>query len=387
MKKLFFLILTFIAFSYCLIAQPGPNDVRADVLTPKGSTVVAWILAEDSWKLRSDYDADYAFFYPNATQIKTYDGLSSTKKFNCHGFAWLRSVEGIDRWIGTGWSAPHDIPDPEMIYMTDGSYEKATGHVYPGKVFWGGYGEDHSAITTSHPDTVISKWKWWPLMKHHKDDNPFGPSSNYLYYVKAPIYPTHCENCIFEPDKGELALDCGGPCPPCQDALNNKTINQNSLQSENYAFENISTSGNVVLNSGGEVFFMSGDHITLNSGFKIESGTTFKAVINKNPAELTRRFRKVCVLIPNAFTPNGDGINDTFEVDVAGVVHISITIVNRSGKEVWRYSKNIYEDGKTYLWNGGDSPTGVYYFELKATSYDGKIELFGKYNDPIHLFR
>lgn len=59
MKKLIILLLTCIAFSYSLKAQcnlPVPKDVRADVSTPNGKNVAAWILEEDPLSVRQDND-------------------------------------------------------------------------------------------------------------------------------------------------------------------------------------------------------------------------------------------------------------------------------------------------------------------------------------------
>ena len=42
--------------------------------------------------------------------------------------------------------------------------------------------------------------------------------------------------------------------------------------------------------------------------------------------------------IPNAFTPNNDGINDGFQVVISDVVYFEINIFNSWGEEVY-YSK------------------------------------------------
>ena len=157
-----------------------------DIFTPNGSPVVTFLMDEQSDYLRSYYDSCYISAYPNATPMEKFGTYYSTRKFNCHGYAWLRVGQGIDRWIGTGHKDWGDIDDPEKIYMTDGSYVPVPQSIYPGKVYWGGTNEDHSAITTNHPDTVISKWNEWPLMKHKLNYSPFGGSSNLEYYIFAP---------------------------------------------------------------------------------------------------------------------------------------------------------------------------------------------------------
>jgi hypothetical protein len=71
-----------------------------DIFTPVGNRVTTWLTCEAPDEVREYYDDFYSSRYPNAEMITVYDNLSSTRKFNCHGYAWLRVEEGIDRWIG-----------------------------------------------------------------------------------------------------------------------------------------------------------------------------------------------------------------------------------------------------------------------------------------------
>jgi gliding motility-associated-like protein len=63
--------------------------------------------------------------------------------------------------------------------------------------------------------------------------------------------------------------------------------------------------------------------------------------------------------IPNVFTPNGDGYNETFEV--LGILpgKWSLEVYNRLGKPVYRQS--AYNND----WRGEDLPSGVYYYLLR----------------------
>ena len=183
MKKIFYLFILHIVISFSI---KGQCDIRMnDIYTPNGSPVVTFLMCESSIEKRKSLDQYYAQRYPNAVQIKTYDNCSSTRKFNCHGYAWLRVEQNIDRWIGTGW--PNDIVDPEKIYITDGSYTEVSQETYPGKVFWAS--GDHTAITTEQQGIFISKWNEWPLMKHAWNYSPFG-SNNLKYYQKASPSPS-----------------------------------------------------------------------------------------------------------------------------------------------------------------------------------------------------
>jgi gliding motility-associated-like protein len=65
--------------------------------------------------------------------------------------------------------------------------------------------------------------------------------------------------------------------------------------------------------------------------------------------------------IPNAFTPNGDGINDTWEIkNLKPYKDAAINIFNRNGQKVYSsIGYNIPWDGRM---NGGNLPVGVYYY-------------------------
>ncbi|MDR3339414.1 MAG: hypothetical protein LBT25_04845 [Candidatus Symbiothrix sp.] len=174
MNKLIISFIASIVFSYSLKAQCVDTQMY-DIYTPMGSPVTTWATCESSIQIRQGFDSQYAQNYPNAQQIITYDNLSSTRKFNCHGYVWLRVEQGVDRWIG------YYVTTEEDIYMSDGSYTLVSQGTYPGKVSWGS--GDHSAITTNQQGIFISKWNEWPLMRHAWNYSPFG-SSNLKYYVR-----------------------------------------------------------------------------------------------------------------------------------------------------------------------------------------------------------
>lgn len=72
------------------------------------------------------------------------------------------------------------------------------------------------------------------------------------------------------------------------------------------------------------------------------------------------------VKIPNVFTPNGDGINDLFEIaELEYYMSNEIAIFNRYGKRV--YTRNNYQGD----WDGGNLKDGVYFYILRAKGYFG----------------
>lgn len=78
--------------------------------------------------------------------------------------------------------------------------------------------------------------------------------------------------------------------------------------------------------------------------------------------------------VPNAFTPNGDGINDVFKVKEGyeSIVEFHAQVFTRSGKRIYEWSDPADGWDGTMNGNGGvDAPAGAYYFVLKARGADG----------------
>ena len=171
------IVITLMISFVCLHFSFGQcSDVQMyDIYTPVGSYVRTYLMCEASTADRVYYDSYYSSRYPNAEKIIVYDNLSSTRKFNCHGYAWLRVEQGIDRWIG--YSSGNRDPD---VYMTDGSYVQVPSATFPGKVFWDRPNGDHTAITTEQSGWFISKWNQYPLFRHRWDDSPYG--TNFKYF-------------------------------------------------------------------------------------------------------------------------------------------------------------------------------------------------------------
>ncbi|GEM_PF-1001724 len=76
--------------------------------------------------------------------------------------------------------------------------------------------------------------------------------------------------------------------------------------------------------------------------------------------------------LPNVITPNGDGVNDAFEmqVDLTSVTKFQCTIFNRWGSEVFRSTTPGFSwEGRV---NGESLPSGVYYYEIEYLGFEDK---------------
>jgi len=81
--------------------------------------------------------------------------------------------------------------------------------------------------------------------------------------------------------------------------------------------------------------------------------------------------KQVAIFIPNAFTPNNDGLNDEFFVAPKLIRDFEIDIFDRWGKLVYQ-SMDM-----NFRWNGNDSsnqpmPEGVYTYRIRAVEFDGE---------------
>lgn len=89
------------------------------------------------------------------------------------------------------------------------------------------------------------------------------------------------------------------------------------------------------------------------------------------------------IVIPNIFSPNGDGINDNFGIITTGIKTLNCDIFNRWGTKITSLTApSQLWDGKTS--NGSDATEGTYYYMLTAKGYDGKDYT---YQGPLTLVK
>jgi gliding motility-associated-like protein len=81
------------------------------------------------------------------------------------------------------------------------------------------------------------------------------------------------------------------------------------------------------------------------------------------------------IVIPNVFSPNGDGINDLFTIKSSGLKTYDLVILNRWGNKVFTStSPKDHWDGKD---NGKPVPDGVYFYILNASASNKEFKFHG----------
>ena len=88
------------------------------------------------------------------------------------------------------------------------------------------------------------------------------------------------------------------------------------------------------------------------------------------------------LFVPNAFTPNGDQINDRFTIVGTYIAEYSLVVMDRWGQVMFTSaSLDSHWDG---MYNGEDAQEGVYTWQVKATDTSGKSH---RKNGQVSLIR
>ena len=101
---------------------------------------------------------------------------------------------------------------------------------------------------------------------------------------------------------------------------------------------------------------------------------------NSNPSaneivakpEIKIKENESTILLPNIFTPNGDGKNDFLSIKIGEVTEFSVVILNQANKVIYTSSNpNFSWDG--IATNGELSPAGSYVYYISAKDLNGKL--------------
>lgn len=97
--------------------------------------------------------------------------------------------------------------------------------------------------------------------------------------------------------------------------------------------------------------------------------------------------------MPNVFSPNGDGINDTFVPDFSSLMYVTIQIFSKGGQRVYKFEA---EGEKVSEWTGWDGKVnnseryaepGVYYYVIKGKGWDDREYKGEGYRGIVYLYR
>ena len=118
------------------------------------------------------------------------------------------------------------------------------------------------------------------------------------------------------------------------------------------------------------------EYTFMESGtYNIVLKTTLKDGINEDKldsVDITIVIAESKLEFPNAFSPNGDGFNDTYKAKTGwkNIVKFRAIILNRWGQKLYEWNDPAGEWDGTY--NGHDVKEGVYFVQVTAKGSDGR---------------
>jgi len=77
------------------------------------------------------------------------------------------------------------------------------------------------------------------------------------------------------------------------------------------------------------------------------------------------------IVLPNIFTPNGDRVNDIFEINMGDKLEFQIIILNQQNQTVFKSGDPAFQWDGTML-NGEPAPSGTYLYYFSAKDVNGK---------------
>ena len=103
----------------------------------------------------------------------------------------------------------------------------------------------------------------------------------------------------------------------------------------------------------------------------IRNNTTSTSEIVSKP-EIKIQENEPTILLPNIFTPNGDGKNDFLSIKIGEVTEFSVVILNQANKVIYTSNDpNFSWDGITL--EGEIAPSGNYVYYISAKEQRGKL--------------
>jgi gliding motility-associated-like protein len=145
-------------------------------------------------------------------------------------------------------------------------------------------------------------------------------------------------------------------------------LDNNSQNSTNYVwnFGNGNTLNTSELQSQTQTYDTTGVYtVMLVANFANCSDTVYVTIVVNDPPVIPPVV-PVDITAPNVLTPNNDGINDVFLLNMLNIKEVNLTILNRWGNLIYSGTGlNASWDGKTQ--EGLPAGEGVYFYMYSAT--------------------
>jgi gliding motility-associated-like protein len=127
-------------------------------------------------------------------------------------------------------------------------------------------------------------------------------------------------------------------------------------------------------------FSLDGESVGTQSSFIITKSGNYTVTVTDASgctATATRFFEFIDIKIPNAFTPNGDGNNDTWApTNTINYKDLTFDVFDRYGRRIGKYTEGQFWDGR---YNGAELPSGDYWYVVKIKQSNDGREFVGHF--------
>lgn len=98
---------------------------------------------------------------------------------------------------------------------------------------------------------------------------------------------------------------------------------------------------------------------------------TSNSTCRSDSVDITVKVKESLLVVPNVFTPNGDGKNDEFRVLYKSIIEFHCWVYNNWGRKVFEWSDPA--KGWDGTINGRKAAVGAYYYIIRAKGSDGVV--------------
>ena len=193
MKKFVYTLIINILF----VSLGNSQTLITSIHTPKGYTVPDTYDMTGYGKNSIDASIKTDMSPSELTSVQNYAATTytssvlisgSTYLYNCHSFAWNKSEQGPNCWIGLETKTAEDI----YWNPTQGGYIEVPSEDQASKVSYYLTQSNHSAVTTHTLGIVRSKWGPSGLYEHAIGEGPYeGMDSRKYYKLRVDISSTN----------------------------------------------------------------------------------------------------------------------------------------------------------------------------------------------------
>ena len=218
----------------------------------------------------------------------------------------------------------------------------------------------------------VNQWEWLIVGTNYTSSeqepliiqNDFGPTTLQHIVSNGSCIDTASQSIYLEnhPLKASFTTE-GGICP--QDLVSFNNTSSGDLISWSWNFDDGSTS--IDKNPAGHLFPNVYGGKIFNISLIVENTI---GCYDTATAQITK-LQSCAVGVPNAFTPNGDGLNDyLYPANALNVTNLEFRVYNRFGQVIFESHDGTKKwDGKL---NGQVQPTGTYIWMLSYTDLSGR---------------